>query len=143
MRYLVFEGNTWADYEEFRQKDKNLHKNLCKIIKELLRDDPAKGIGKPEPLKHNLSGLWSRRLSQKDRLIYKFDDSVCLYICDWWSLRLAPNYYQHYNDSTPTYKCQEIYQHIYESYSLLRLLSSTENFLKWALRAHFKKFSGF
>jgi toxin YoeB len=74
MRYLVFEGNTWADYEELRQTDKNLHKNLCKIIKELLRDDPTKGIGKPEPLKHNLSGLWSRRLSQKDRLIYRFDD---------------------------------------------------------------------
>ncbi len=39
-----------------------------------MRDDPAKGIGKPEPLKHNLAGLWSRRISQKDRLIYKFDD---------------------------------------------------------------------
>ncbi|WP_055076960.1 Txe/YoeB family addiction module toxin [Pseudanabaena sp. 'Roaring Creek'] len=74
MRYLVFEGDTWEAYEELRQKDKNLHKNLCKIIKELLRDDPAKGIGKPEPLKHNLSSLWSRRISQKDRLIYKFDD---------------------------------------------------------------------
>ena len=74
MRYLVFEGNTWEIYEELRQKDKNLHKNLCKIIKEMLRDDPAKGLGKPEPLKHNLSGLWSRRISQKDHLIYKFDD---------------------------------------------------------------------
>ena len=74
MRYLVFEGNTWEIYEELRQKDKNLHKNLCKIIKEMLRDDPAKGLGKPEPLNHNLSGLWSRRISQKDRLIYKFDD---------------------------------------------------------------------
>ena len=74
MRYLVFEGDAQEAYEELRQKDKNLHKNLCKIIKELLRDDPAKGIGKPEPLKHNFSGLWSRRLSQKDRLIYQFDD---------------------------------------------------------------------
>lgn len=74
MRYLVFEGNTWESYEELREKNKNLHKNLCKIIKEMLRGDPAKGIGKPEPLKHNLSGLWSRIISQKDRLIYKFDD---------------------------------------------------------------------
>jgi toxin YoeB len=61
-------------YEDLRQADKNLHKILCKILKELMRDDPAKGIGKPEPLKHNLAGLWSRRISQKDRLIYKFDD---------------------------------------------------------------------
>ncbi|AOX03702.1 Txe/YoeB family addiction module toxin [Moorena producens PAL-8-15-08-1] len=75
MRSLVFEGKTWEIYEELRQKDKKRHKTLCKIIKEMLREDPAKGMGKPEPLKHNLSGLWSRRISQKDRLIYKFDDN--------------------------------------------------------------------
>ena len=40
----------------------------------MLRGDPSEGLGKPEPLKHNLSEFWSRRLSQKDRLIYKFDD---------------------------------------------------------------------
>ena len=56
-------------------KDKILHKNLCKILKEMQRNDPSKGLGKPEPLKHNLQGLWSRRLSQKDRLIYKFDQN--------------------------------------------------------------------
>ena len=73
MRSIVFEGDTWQRYEELRQKDKNLHKNICRILKEMQRKDPTKGIGKPEPLKHNLSGLWSRRLSQKDRLIYSFD----------------------------------------------------------------------
>jgi toxin YoeB len=73
MRSLVFEGDTWNAYEKLREKDKNLHKNLCKILKEMLRGDPSSGTGKPEPLKHNLSGLWSRRLSQKDRVIYKFD----------------------------------------------------------------------
>ncbi|MGL6339997.1 MAG: Txe/YoeB family addiction module toxin [Waterburya sp.] len=74
MRSLVFEGNTWAIYEELREKDKKLDKNLCKLLKEMLRQDPSVGSGKPEPLKHNLSGFWSRRLSQKDRIIYKFDD---------------------------------------------------------------------
>ena len=74
MRSLVFEGNTWAAYEELRQKDKKLYKALCRVLKEMLRDDPTKGIGKPEPLKHNLSSLWSRRISQKDRVIYKYDD---------------------------------------------------------------------
>jgi toxin YoeB len=74
MRSLVFEGNTWAAYEELREKDKPLHKALCKLLKEMLRSDPATGLGKPELLKHNLSGLWSKRISQKDRLIYKFDD---------------------------------------------------------------------
>jgi toxin YoeB len=74
MRSLVFEGNTWTAYEELRQRDKKLHKALCNILKEMLRGDPSTGIGKPEPLKHNLSGLWSRRLSQNDRVVYKFND---------------------------------------------------------------------
>lgn len=74
MRSLVFEGNTWAEYEKLREQDKRLHKSSCKLLKEMLREDPARGMGKPEPLKHNLSGLWSKRISQKDRVIYKFDD---------------------------------------------------------------------
>ncbi len=74
MRSLVFEGNTWVAYEELRQKDNKLHKALCSLLKEMLRDDPSIGAGKPEPLKHNLSGLWSRRISQKDRVIYKYDN---------------------------------------------------------------------
>jgi len=74
MRSLVFEGGTWSVYEALREKDKKLHKALRKILKEMLRDNPRQGIGKPEPLKNNLSGLWSRRISQKDRVIYKYDD---------------------------------------------------------------------
>jgi toxin YoeB len=79
MRSLVFEGNTWATYEELRLKDQRLHKALQAILKEMLRGDPRLGLGKPEALKHNLSGFWSRRLSQKDRVVYKFDDRY-LYI---------------------------------------------------------------
>lgn len=81
MRSLVFEGQTWQEYEALRERDKILHKALCKLLKEMLRsDDPAVGLGKPEPLKHQLSGLWSRRLSQKDRLVYRFDaQSIYIY----------------------------------------------------------------
>ncbi|MGR9106005.1 MAG: Txe/YoeB family addiction module toxin [Gammaproteobacteria bacterium] len=79
MRSLVFEGNTWTAYENLRRRDKKLHQTLCKILKEMLRGDPTSGIGKPEPLKHSLNGLWSRRLSLKDRLVYRFDDRY-LYI---------------------------------------------------------------
>jgi len=75
MKSLVFEGDTWAAYELMRERDKKLHKALCKLLKEMLRsDDLTAGFGKPEALKYNLSGLWSRRISQKDRLIYRFDD---------------------------------------------------------------------
>ncbi|MDP7595589.1 MAG: Txe/YoeB family addiction module toxin [Pseudomonadales bacterium] len=75
MRSLVFEGNTWAAYEQLRKKDKRLHDALCKLLKEMLRFNPASGLGKPEMLKQNLSGFWSKRISQRDRLIYKFDDN--------------------------------------------------------------------
>ncbi len=74
MRSLVFEGHTWLAYEDLRNKDKKLHKALSKLLKEMLRDDPNEGSRKPEQLKHGLSGLWSRRLTRKDRVIYKFDD---------------------------------------------------------------------
>ncbi len=79
MRSLVFEGDTWSDYESLRAKDRRLHKALCRVLQEMLSGDPTSGTGKPEPLKHNLSGLWSRRISQRDRVIYKFDDRY-LYI---------------------------------------------------------------
>ncbi|MCM2681123.1 Txe/YoeB family addiction module toxin [Echinimonas agarilytica] len=80
MRSLVFEGRTWEMYEALRDKDKKLHKALCKLLKEMLREDPSKGMGKPEQLRHNLTGFWSKRISQKDRLIYKFDDeSIYIY----------------------------------------------------------------
>lgn len=76
MRAIVFEGDTWEVYEALRTRDKLLHRNLCRILKELQRGDPSVGTGKPEALKHGLAGFWSRRLSQKDRLIYRFDDSA-------------------------------------------------------------------
>jgi toxin YoeB len=75
MRSIVFEGKTWQVYKELRIRDKVLHKNLCKILKEMQREDPSKGLGKPEQLKHELSGFWSRRLSKDDRVIYKFSES--------------------------------------------------------------------
>jgi toxin YoeB len=74
MRSLVFEGDTWLIYEELRQNDAKQHRVLCRLFKELLRGEPTQGTGKPERLKHQLSGLWSRRISKKDRLIYSFDD---------------------------------------------------------------------
>ncbi len=80
MRSIVFEGNTWNKYEELRKTHKTLHKNLCIILKEMQRGNPKVGIGKPEPLRHGLKGFWSRRLSLKDRLIYRFDkESLFIY----------------------------------------------------------------
>ena len=75
VRAIVFEGDTWEAYKALRTRDQLLHRNLRRILKELQRGDPRVDTGKPEALKHDLAGLWSRRLSHRDRLIYRFDDS--------------------------------------------------------------------
>ena len=75
MRAIVFEGDTWSAYEKLHIKDKAMHKNLIKILKQLQRDDPSQGYGHPDRLKHGLSELLSRKLTQKDRLIYNFTES--------------------------------------------------------------------
>ena len=76
MRSLTFEGKSGETYETLRQKDKIIHKNLCKILKQLQRENPTEGYGKPEALKYSLSGMYSRKISQKDRLIYSFTDTT-------------------------------------------------------------------
>ncbi len=77
MRLLIFEGDSWEEYEKLRTSDKKAHKKLCQIIKEMFRNDPGQGIGKPEKLKYDLSGYWSRRLSQYHRVIYYYtNDSL-------------------------------------------------------------------
>jgi toxin YoeB len=68
MRSLAFEGTTWAAYEELRENDKKLRKALCKLLKEVPCSYPATGLGKPEQLRHNLTGFLSKRISQKNRL---------------------------------------------------------------------------
>ncbi len=77
MRALVFEGRTWEAYEAMRRRDRKLHEAACRMIRELIRcEDPAVGTGKPEALRHSLSGYYSRRLSSRDRIIYRFDESA-------------------------------------------------------------------
>ncbi|HEV7505387.1 MAG TPA: Txe/YoeB family addiction module toxin [Thermoanaerobaculia bacterium] len=76
MRSIVLEGDTWERYEELRRSDSALHRVLCRQLKEMQRGDPATGTGKPEPLKYAMSGLWSRRLSIKGRLVYRFDEDA-------------------------------------------------------------------
>ncbi len=73
MRLLIFEGDSWSEYEKLRIDDKKAHNKLRQILKEMLHNDPAKGIGKPEQLKYDLSGYWSRRLTRYHRVVYRFD----------------------------------------------------------------------
>jgi len=72
---LAFDNLAWEDYLYFKEKDKIISKKIDKLLKETLRD-PFEGIGKPERLKGNLSGFWSRRITQEHRLVYKYEEDT-------------------------------------------------------------------
>ena len=72
---LAFDASAWEDYLYFKNSDKIISKKIDKLIKESLRE-PFEGIGKPEKLKGNLSGYWSRRITQEHRLVYKYENNT-------------------------------------------------------------------
>lgn len=73
-RRLAFDPNGWEDYTSWQGQDRKTLKRVNQLIADVLRD-PFSGIGKPEPLKHVLSGAWSRRIDQTHRLVYYVDDA--------------------------------------------------------------------
>ena len=69
----TFSDTGWEDYQYWQTEDRKTLKKINDLIKDIDRNGNS-GIGKPEPLTGNLSGYWSRRINDKDRLIYKIDD---------------------------------------------------------------------
>ncbi|WP_035517554.1 Txe/YoeB family addiction module toxin [Pseudohaliea rubra] len=74
---LVFSENAWADYLYWQRTDKKPLKRINTLIKEITRA-PFEGIGKPEPLRHALSGYWSRRINDEHRIVYRIQDDALL-----------------------------------------------------------------
>jgi toxin YoeB len=66
---LVWQTNAWEDYLYWQEQDKKMLRRINDLINDTLRS-PFKGIGKPEPLKGDLSGYWSRRITDEHRLVY-------------------------------------------------------------------------
>ncbi len=78
---ITFTEAGWNDYLWFQDTDKKLLKRINLLIKDTLRNS-FEGLGKPEPLKANLSGYWSRRINTEHRLVYEvLDDSVLVVAC--------------------------------------------------------------
>jgi len=67
---LIFSKQAWADYLHRQQTDKKNLKRINRLIQDVQRT-PYEGLGKPQPLKHQLSGYWSRRIDQEHRFVYK------------------------------------------------------------------------
>ena len=78
---LIFTENAWDDYTYWQKVDKKMVRKINELIKSIKRT-PFEGIGKPEPLKFDLAGFWSRRIDQEHRLVYQIvDDEVKIIAC--------------------------------------------------------------
>ncbi len=74
---LIFSEHAWEDYLYWQRTDRKTLARINKLIKEIQRT-PFEGTGKPEALKHGLSGYWSRRINDELRIIYKVDSHSLL-----------------------------------------------------------------
>jgi toxin YoeB len=78
---IVFSKNSWEDYLSWQTDDRKILKKINELIKDIQRT-PYDGIGKPEPLKYDLTGLWSRRIDREHRLVYQIrDEDLLIYSC--------------------------------------------------------------
>jgi len=69
---LIFSEHAWEDYLYWQRTDRKILPRSNTLIKEIQRA-PFEGVGKPEPLKHGLSGYWSRRLNDEHRIVYRVE----------------------------------------------------------------------
>ena len=78
---ISFTQGAWQDYQHWIRTDKKILKRLNRLIEDVVRQ-PFDGLGKPEPLKHELAGYWSRRISDEHRLVYRVEgDTVHILQC--------------------------------------------------------------
>jgi toxin YoeB len=70
---LIFSAHAWSDYLEWQKTDKKTLKRINELIRDTQRN-PTSGLGKPEPLRHALSGFWSRRITEEHRMVYRYTE---------------------------------------------------------------------
>lgn len=79
MSKITFSETAWNDYISWQLQDKKTVKRINDLLKNIQRE-PFSGIGKPEPLKGRFAGAWSRRINEKDRLVYMISDDMIIII---------------------------------------------------------------
>lgn len=81
MKRIIFSKNAWEDYSFWQAEDKRILKKINALIKDI-QSNPYSGTGKPEPLKYDLAGLWSRRIDHEHRLVYQINENeLLIYSC--------------------------------------------------------------
>ena len=78
---IIFSKNAWEDYTSWQSEDPAMLKKINELIREIQRT-PFEGKGRPEPLKYDLAGFWSRRIDHEHRLVYQVSrDELVIFAC--------------------------------------------------------------
>ena len=81
MKRITFSKNAWEEYLSWQKEDKKMLGKINDLIRDIQKT-PNKGIGKPEPLKYDLAGFWSRRIDLEHRLVYQYHEyQILIYSC--------------------------------------------------------------
>jgi len=78
-RKILFESSAFEEFNQWSSSDKKIYQKIVSLIKDVDRS-PFSGIGKPEALKHDLSGYWSRRITDEHRLVYQITDELIIIV---------------------------------------------------------------
>lgn len=77
MRQIIFDADAFGQFTNWATEDKKIYAKIVRLIKDIDRS-PYTGLGKPEPLRHDLAGYWSRRITEEHRLVYKVNEDAIL-----------------------------------------------------------------
>ena len=81
MKRIIFSKNAWEEYVSWQNEEKKILRKINSLIRDI-QSSPFDGIGKPEPLKYDLAGLWSRRIDREHRLVYRVEENdIFIYSC--------------------------------------------------------------
>lgn len=78
-RKILFESSAFEEFNQWSSSNKKIYQKIVSLIKDVDRS-PFSGIGKPEALKHDLSGYWSRRITDEHRLVYQITDELIIIV---------------------------------------------------------------
>lgn len=76
-KQVIFEAGAFEDFSNWAAQDKDIYEKIVTLINDIQRN-PFNGLGKPEPLRYELKGFWSRRINQEHRLVYKVTDTAII-----------------------------------------------------------------
>jgi toxin YoeB len=79
VRRISFETSAFEDFQAWETLDRPIYIRIVTLLKDILRS-PFTGLGKPEPLRHELKGFWSRRITQEHRLVYKVTETEIIVV---------------------------------------------------------------